>query len=186
MKLPLHIFVVFRILEFEIRNVEGIEISKRYFINQGFIIQRSLHIVVQLLNICMGSTLVVLFFGLGICQVISAFILLNPHTAALTPIPLKIVCAIVACFVFPTLLIVYGFAGKFYDDSIKFLQDLQRKVKLTFIKQTKRRIEYEKFLVSCQVQKIRFGLTNFIDKLTPLVFQQFCMDRIIDLVLVQK
>lgn len=145
-----------------------------------------MHILVGLLNICLGSTLVVLLIGLGICQVMSAFILINPHTAGLTPIPLKVFYAVIAFIVSPILVIAYGFAGNFYDASVKSLHDLKRKAKLTLLKQRKQRKVCEKFLASCQVQKIQFGATNYIDKLTPLVFQQFCIDRIIDLVLVQK
>lgn len=148
--------------------------------------QRAVHIVMQLLNICLGSTIVVLLIRLGICQVMSAFILYNPHTAELTPIPLRIFYAVITCFVFPMLVIAYSFAGNFYVDSVKLLLDLKRKAKLSFLKQSKQRKVCEKFQASCQVQKIEFGVTNYIDKLTPLVFQKFCIDIIIDLVLVQK
>lgn len=178
--------VLYRKLELEIQSVDSFENLKQHFINQGVVMQRAVHIIMKLLNICLGSTIVVLLIGLGICQVMSAFILINPHNAELTPIPLKLVYAVITCFVFPILVIAYGFAGNFYDDSVKLLQELKRKAKLSYLKQPKQRKVYEKFIASCQVQKIEFGVTNFIDKLTPLVFQKFCIDRIIDLVLVQK
>lgn len=42
------------------------------------------------------------------------------------------------------------------------------------------------FFKSCQVQKIKIGLSNFITKTAPQLFQQYYLHRIIDLLLVGK
>jgi hypothetical protein len=36
------------------------------------------------------------------------------------------------------------------------------------------------------MEKVKFGLSNFIEKTTPPLFQLFCLDRIVDLLLVGK
>lgn len=84
-------------------------------------------------------------------------------------------------------LVVYGLAGDF---------NLASKMSLTQLKMEagsqchgkllrKERIYREKLLRSCQVHKIKFGLSNFIEKTTPPVFQLYCLNRMIDLLLVK-
>lgn len=50
---------------------------------------------------------------------------------------------------------------------------------------TNKRI-YKKFVDSCPALKVKFGLSNFIDKTTPLVFESYCVARLTDLLLVNK
>lgn len=84
-------------------------------------------------------------------------------------------------------LVVYGFAGDFYKDSELSLSQLKEQAGIRFNGKiaVRERIHREKFLRSCQVQKVKFGLSNFIEKTTPPIFQLFCLDRIADLLLIR-
>lgn len=94
---------------------------------------------------------------------------------------------LLVCFIQATLIIIvaYGFAGNFHQESAKSLKRLheENRYRVDFV--PRREFLYaKKYLVACQVQKVQFGLSNFIEKITPLVFQRYCLDRIIDLLLV--
>ncbi len=84
-------------------------------------------------------------------------------------------------------LLVYGYAGDFYQRSNFLLLSLKQNMgnvehRLISRKQVKYR---QTFLNSCQVEKIKFGLSNFIEKSTPPMFQLFCVERIVDFLLVK-
>lgn len=87
------------------------------------------------------------------------------------------------------ILAMYGFAADVNAESADFLSKLKRqKKKLTgnSNEQRRQRKFKEKFVASCQVEKIQFGMSNFIEKATPPAFQLYCINRIVDLLLVHE
>ncbi len=84
------------------------------------------------------------------------------------------------------ILVAYGFAGDFNQESSKSLERLNRENRNRICLVQRQEFLYtKKFLASCQVQRVQFDLSNFIEKTTPLVFQLYCINRIIDLLLVK-
>lgn len=126
----------------------------------------------------------------GTCQVGSAFMLLAEAEGNLMSVswPLKLFFVSVVVETVVIILVVYGFAGDFYQDSVNGLDNIRKQVNRSssqFGYKSKIRKYFTKFLVSCPPMKIRLGLSNFIEKTTPLVFQMFCTCRIIDVLLVR-
>lgn len=79
------------------------------------------------------------------------------------------------------ILVVFGFAGSFHQLSVQSLFQLKQRAALSnCILTSKERKYIWKFLRSCQVGKMRFGFSKFIEKSTPPTFQSFCVDRLID------
>lgn len=75
--------------------------------------------------------------------------------------------------------IVFGFAGDFYQDAVKGRTILKGCHSLMRCKQ------FRWFYRSCPTLKVMFGGTNFIDKVTSLVFLHFCVCRLLDLLLIR-
>lgn len=56
---------------------------------------------------------------------------------------------------------------------------------LARLKKSKKAREIQRFLASCPPLRVYFGGFNFFDSTTSLVFQQFLVDRTVDLLLIQ-
>ncbi|CAL8093445.1 unnamed protein product [Orchesella dallaii] len=67
-----------------------------------------------------------------------------------------------------------------YDISVKILKDMKRRHNHRGFKWLSR------FHRSCQAIKIRFGMTNFMEKLTPLNFENFSLCQTVNLLLVKE
>lgn len=135
----------------------------------------------------MSSIQFMVLVATGITEVICATTLIRQLACNSAPILLNlfyfgfVLNAVVVAFV------VYGFAGDFYVASHLALSKFKRQVRnqnAGSLPKHKRNFR-SRFLVSCQVEKVRFGLSNFIDKTTPAVFQLFCVNRVIDMLLVK-
>lgn len=136
-------------------------------------------------NRCVNSILVMLLITVRAGQIVSASLLMQQAKSDLKiPLPFNIVfvCSFIQCsFV---ILGVFSFPGEFYQNSKESHDILKRKSLIKFRAAQVRRHTIQ-FLRSCNVLKIKFGLSNFIEKTTPPVFQLFCTDRIIDILLTQ-
>lgn len=75
--------------------------------------------------------------------------------------------------------VVFGFAGDFYQDAVEGRTILKGCHLLMRCKQ------FRWFCRSCPTLKVMFGSTNFIDKVTSLVFLHFCICRLLDLLLIR-
>lgn len=86
-----------------------------------------------------------------------------------------LLCCYVAAFTQASVinLLVYGYAGDFYQHSNLLLSSLKQNVGNVENRViTRKQLKYrETFLNSCQVEKINFGLSNFIEKSTLPIFQ---------------
>lgn len=149
------------------------------------IFYRVIHLLVEFCNNLISSLLFLFLLACGTAQVMSAVTTIL-HSSSLNFLLLLFFLMAVSQ-TFLIYLVVYGFAGEFYRSSDLALLQLKRHIGINGIKIAKKEHKYrEKFLRSCQVQKIKFGMSNFIDKTTPLIFQLYCLNRIIDLILVGK
>ncbi len=146
---------------------------------------RVIHLLVELCNEVIQSVLLIFLITCGTAQVISATsIILLGSSMNLFLTLLFSITVLQAVLIFS---IVYGFAGEFYKASELSLQQLKRHACIQYkTKLVKKEKKFrETFLRSCQAQKVKFGLSNFIDKTTSQVFQLYCLDRIIDLLLLR-
>lgn len=147
---------------------------------------RAYHLVVEYFNEFMKTVLVLFLLGCGTAEIVSTALLIRQtKTDMMISLPLNLFFS--ACVLESGLVIlgVYGFPGEFYQKSKLSLDFLRREASHKIIAARKRKYFF-KFLRSCYVLKIRFGLSNFIEKTTPPEFQKFCTDRIIDILLTQN
>lgn len=75
---------------------------------------------------------------------------------------------------------LYVFVGDVHETSKKCLRKLKQGYFLTKVK------KYKRMIRSLPIVKINFGSTNYVEKLTPVVFEHFTLLRIIDTLLVSK
>ncbi len=132
----------------------------------------------------MNTLLLVILLTMGVTQVVCVATLILCKTSE---VPMFLVVFLILCIFNSTLLIIvaYGFAGDFHQESTRSFKCLHKQNRNRVGVVPRREYLYaEKFLAACQAQNFQFGLSNFIEKTTPLVFQLYCMDRIIDLLLV--
>lgn len=147
---------------------------------------RAFTLVVELFNECVSSLLVVFLVAVGVIQVIPTALVIQQMKSDLQ-IPMALNVFLVGMIADTTFIIlcVYSFPGEFYENSKKSLIFLRRKALCQITSAIKRRHAIAT-LRSCSVLKIRFGLSNFIEKTTPPAYQLFCTDRIIDILLTQN
>lgn len=150
------------------------------------IFYRVIHLLVELCNNLISSLLFLCLLVCGTCQVVSAVTTLL-HASSLNFL-LLIFFIMTVSQTSLIHLVVYGFAGEFYRSSDLSLLQLKRHMGIHYnLGLIKKEHKYrQRFLRSCQVQKIKFGMSNYIEKTTPPVFQFYCLNRIIDLILVGK
>lgn len=149
---------------------------------QELSIFRRIHLLVATYNEAMRTLLFMFLFTCGVTQVISAVTLITqPNSVSLPPLVYLFFGGVFIETIL-IILVVYGFAGDFYQTSETSLAKLNQVVRSGRMQKKERKFR-EKYLLSCQVQKMNFGLSNFIEKTTPLIFQLFCLERIIDILL---
>ena len=143
---------------------------------------REIYILAEMYNTAMRSLFLFLLLLSGVTQIISVVALMQPE-----PLPF-LVTLFFTTAVLQTIIVilgVYGFAGEVHKMSTFSMSQLKLTLRNRYTGCCKREHKYfERFLFSCQAIKIRFGLSNFIEKSTPPVFQLFCLARIIDWILV--
>lgn len=139
---------------------------------------REIHILAEMCNHAMRSQFFFVLLAIGVSQIVSAVAIIRPER-----LPFLVALFFVSVTIDTTLiiLVVYGIAGGVYDDSKKALLKQNHLVRSLCIGNLKREQKYFlRFLASCQTTKIRFGLSNFIEKNTPPIIQLFCVERIVD------
>lgn len=146
---------------------------------------RVLHLLVELFNSIVISLLFLFLIGCGTSQIMSVVTIILHYTSM--NFLLMMFFTITTLEATLIILVVYGFAGEFYRTSALSLLKLQNKAGIRYFGSLgKRERKYrERFLRSCQAQKVKFGFSNFIEKNTPPIFQLFCLNRIIDLLLLR-
>ncbi|CAL8146211.1 unnamed protein product [Orchesella dallaii] len=77
---------------------------------------------------------------------------------------------------------VYGFCGDVSFFSEKFVKHMRHCARVTPGRKCSKM--FWKMIISLPIIKIEFGPSNFIEKLTPIMFQQFATLRVIDAMLV--
>lgn len=75
---------------------------------------------------------------------------------------------------------LYIFAGDIHETSKTAL----KKIKYTVVMKTPK--IYSRYIKSLPIVRAKFGSTNFVEKLSPVVFQHFTVARIIDVLLLSK
>lgn len=155
-------------------------------VTNNFVAHRAFHLILERFNKYVGSELVLILITCGASQIVSAALLIQQTKSDLKmSLPLNLFFLVVVFQTVFDIMAIYGFPGELNQESKISLDFLKRKV-MHEIEPKHKRKYYITFLNSCQVSKIRLGLTNYIDKTTPPVSQLFCVDRIIDVLLTQK
>lgn len=113
-------------------------------------------------------------------EITATLILLGP---ARLPPAMVIFFGVLAIDMVFVITFAYGFAGDLNKQSKIFVATLQS-TKMFVARRSRKCLSL--FIQSCPPLKIRFGMSNYIDKTTPLIFQSFCSCRIVDLLLVKK
>lgn len=83
------------------------------------------------------------------------------------------------------ILVMYGFAGDFYDISKHLVPRLKKEMGNVQGLKGKERKYCNTFLMSCQIERIKIGMSNYIKTTTPPAFQLFSLRKIVDLLLVR-
>lgn len=147
---------------------------------------RVIHLLVERCNDVLSSLLFLFLICCGVSQIMSAVTIIRQSSS----INIFMICFF-AAVVFQTFfvyVVLYGLAGDVYRSSKSTIVKLKRQANLHLggLHKRKERRYRVMFLESCQVQNVRFGLSNFIEKTTPPMFQLYCLNRIVDLLLVRK
>lgn len=93
------------------------------------------------------------------------------------PLPMKGCYTVFAFNCGVIILGAYGFAARVYSTSTEVQRSLRSNVRLMMD------IRIKRCLASCPILSVKFGVTNFIESRTPLMFFDFTMARFVDLVL---
>ncbi len=144
---------------------------------------RVVHLLVEEYNKAMHSILLFLFISAGLFQTMSVVTLILLWN--FLPFILELIFAFIVLQASVIILFIYGFAGDFNEMSKHSLSRLKKEVDNEQGLSRKERKYWNMFLRSCQIERIKFGMSNFIEKTTPPAFQLFCLCRIIDLLLVR-
>lgn len=147
---------------------------------------RAIHLLVERYNAAMNSLLCSLLLSSGMTQVISASTLIRQPNFNSADIILNLFYLAITINTFFITTVMYGFAGDFFAASDFKLSHLKRNVvKKTLEIVLKREHRFRsRFLAACQVEKVQFCVSNFIEKTTPLVFELYILDRTVDMLLV--
>lgn len=146
---------------------------------------RANHVLSEIYNIYIRTSLFLFLLTAGVAQIISAVTLITQTSTDSVPCLANLFFASVVLQASFTIFIVFGFGGEFHKSSDLSLKRLKQKT-LTFNTVTTKERKYlQRFLNSCQVGKIKFGLSNFVETTTAPIFQLFCVERIIDLLLLR-
>lgn len=165
-------------------------VKLRQYINKAAMFYRELQLMVQYFNAISSSQLVATLIAFGSVQVASVLQLFRSssatsQSASLTfhqyAVKYSIVIFSLSILINMTITIIFlfGFCGRVNEASSKALLRLRR------FSEFKTSTQYEKILRSLPTLKIYFGSTNFIEKQTPVVFQLFLLERIVDVLLLQ-
>lgn len=145
---------------------------------------RANHVLAETYNASMRTVLFLFLLTSGIAHILSAVTLIVQTSSDSVPFLVNMFFAAIVPETVLIHLIVFGFGADFYRFSDLSLKQLKQSV-LKGTMQIKDRKYLQRIINSIQVGKVKFGLSNFIDKTTPPIFQLFCLNRIIDILLVR-
>lgn len=151
------------------------------------VLSRAIHILVEKYNRSIQPILFGFLVVTGVTQIICVVALIWQTSWNSVPVALNMFYLTVNLDTVLIILIIFGFAGDLYASLNSMLSDLKRQNQPKIQNKMERK-EYRMrkcFFNSCQPHKIKFGLSNFIEKTIPIL-QNFCVERIIDLLLVTK
>ena len=122
------------------------------------------------------AILVVLIMAVVSTQSICIYALIEFHSQMHWM--LEIFFAMMGFDCFMSIIMLCGTLADAYDDSVQALKILKR---------NHRGCKWlYRFHISCQTIKMRFGVTNFMEKLTPLNFQNFSLCQTVNLLLMNE
>lgn len=146
---------------------------------------RANHVLAEIYNKSMRTLLFIFLLTSGVGQIISTVTLILQTNSDSVPFLANVFFASVVPQAVLINLVAFGFGGQFHKSSNLSLKQLKQSVRTVKSIKIRDRKYLERFLNSCQASKIKFGLSNFIEKRTPPMFQQFCVQRIVDLLLLR-
>ncbi len=151
-------------------------------------LNRAIHILVEQYNQSLHSLWFEVLVASGITQIICVVALIGQPSCNSVAVVVNLFYLATTVLTVLINVIIYGFAGNLYENSKKHLSNLQQQnVPKGLSRAAKKEFKMRKtFFKSCQVEKIKFGMSNFIEQTTPPIFQLFCIARIIDLLLLKK
>lgn len=147
------------------------------FIQKSLLSFRSLQILTSRYNNFARVSLVCFLLTCSLWEIVLSWILISPTHV---PLPLKLFFFAVIFEVVIAISLIYGFAADLHYQSTKVMGNITKYSKVRRSKYLKR------FFSSSQVLRVEFAVTNYLEKTTPLMFQKFCGDRILDLLLLGK
>lgn len=145
------------------------------------VIYREMQILVRLFNAISSSLLVFFLIFLTIMQVLYGFLLLSNPEELEGNLLMQVFLFLVLTNGVVGVSLVFGFCGEIHDKSWKCMETLKENSRKLGNPKSVRL--YRRILRSLPVVHVSFGSTNFIEKLTPVVFQQFATERLVDAML---
>ncbi|CAL8068500.1 unnamed protein product [Orchesella dallaii] len=101
------------------------------------------------------------------------------------PLPVAIWCVILVAQMVTTILFMFGKAGSLHSLHEENMQVAKMKIASSFEQKRKWRIEQRQLIRSCAPVKVAFGISNFVEKETPLNFLDFSINRFVDMLLLE-
>ncbi|OXA41131.1 hypothetical protein Fcan01_23994 [Folsomia candida] len=145
---------------------------------------RRLQALESVLNSCTRHRIFpIVSLGFPAVQILDVFLLIRYHEGMNYSLLFMLIVQYSQCFVCSSMLFI--FAGKVYSNSVTWL-GMRTRVVAKMERggsNVERKVE-RKFLKSLAPLKLWFG-SNFMDTLTPLVIEQFCILQTINLLLLQ-
>ncbi len=155
------------------------------FIHPEIVKCRANHVLAEIYNASLCTLLFHSLVACGATQIISAVTLIVQSSSDGVPLLANMFFAFIIPQAFLVFIIVFGIGGEFHNTSNISLKRLMQGVLTTSSLTRQDRRYLQRYLTSCQVGKIKLGFSNFIEKTTPPILQLFCVNRIIDLILVR-
>ena len=131
--------------------------------------------------------LVIVLTSVMAYEIIAGFVVIGKYEAILVNAGIMLAYFFGLSFITGifVILLVFGFCGDVHDTSKKSLKKIGKNIGMMglSLSQAKRNT---RMIKSLRVVKISFGGVNFIEKLTPVIFQHFTTARLIDCLLLSK
>ncbi|OXA47716.1 hypothetical protein Fcan01_17514 [Folsomia candida] len=111
-------------------------------------------------------------------QILSQYVCIQMHNDI--PMPGFLVVPLIVQNTIIVNILVFTLASYVFSSSARVMQNIKRR-----IRKEPRRSTIKKDLKACSIMKIKFG-TNFVDRGTPLVIQDFCLSQTMQLLLIKR
>lgn len=168
------------------------KISPKLEFGDVFQTYKCIGLATNVYNSCFKEMYVAEFCGLATCQIVAVFVCVSSVISEGTGVKM-ISPAVILLYIamalecFTLLIVVYGHASEIHRMSKSILETLPGRLILKFERNLFWRRKYaRKAIQALPTIKIYFGSNNHIEKTTPLVLQQFCLFRIVELLVLLK